>query len=141
MQTQTGSRNGRARGKRLLGSRWWLPIWTLGLGSVFLIAELIAGNPRSGAITAAIFVVVAAAFYAAERSETFRGIGGAAGDERFRGIETTAMSFAGRAMAISVFAAMVVELARGNDATQFSWIVAVGTLVYLGSIIWLQRSR
>ena len=141
MQTQTGSREVRASGRKLLRSRWWLPIWTLGLGLVFVIAQLIAGNARSGAITAALFVGVAALFYAAERSEAFRGIGGAAGDERFRGIESTAMSFAGRVMAVSVFAAMVVELARGNDGTQYSWIVALGTLAYLGSIVWLQRRR
>jgi drug/metabolite transporter (DMT)-like permease len=138
MQTETMQMNKR---RGVVGGRWWLPIWCLGLGSVVLIAELIGGNARNGAITAGIFLIVAAAFYAAERSEAFRGLGGADGDERFRGIETTAMSLAGRAMALCVIAAMVIEIARGNDAAQYSWIVGVGTVAYVGSILWLQRHR
>ncbi|CAN5592109.1 hypothetical protein BH10ACT11_BH10ACT11_10430 [soil metagenome] len=124
-----------------MSGRWWLSIWTLGLGLVVLVAQLIAGNPRAGAITAGIFLAAAAIFYGAERSETFRGIGGSDGDERFRGIEVSAMSVAGRAMALSVIAAMVYELARGEDAAHYSWVIGVGTLAYLGSFIWLQRHK
>lgn len=122
-------------------ARWWMPVWCLGLGAMLTAAQAIGGDPAAAAVTGGVFVLAAGAFGLAERSESLRGMGGSEGDERFAGIEVSAMAIAGRVMALAVIAAWTVELARGNDALQYAWILGVGAVAYLGAMVALRRLR
>jgi hypothetical protein len=122
-------------------ARWWLPVWCLGVGIVIAGAQALGGDEGLAAITFALFVLTAAAFGIAERSETLRGLGGSEGDERFAGIERSAMAFAGRIMALAVIVGWVVELARGNDGIQYAWVLGAGTIAYLAAAVVLRRRR
>jgi hypothetical protein len=116
-----------------------MPIWCLGLGALILTAQLIGGDSRGGAISFGVMAAAAAFFYFGERSETLRGIGGGAQDERFALIDRTALSIAGTAMALALLVAWLYELSQGHAGTAYSGIFAVGTIAYLGSIVWLRR--
>ena len=118
--------------------RWWLPIWTAGLGLALAAAAAAGGEAANGLIIACCFLVVAVAFALAERSESLRGIGGVDGDERFARIETRSMAAAGRAMAVAIIVAWGYELSQGDDAAAITWILGVGTIAYVGSMIWIR---
>ncbi|MFN8111635.1 MAG: hypothetical protein U0R51_00395 [Solirubrobacterales bacterium] len=130
--------DGRAAARPLWKGRWWLPIWSAGLGLVLFAAAAAGGETTSGLIIACCFFVVAVAFAVAERSESLRGIGGVDGDERFARIETRSMAAAGRAMAVAIIAAWGYELTQGEDAAGITWILGVGTIVYVASMVWIR---
>jgi hypothetical protein len=105
-----------------------------------LVAAAIGGDPVGGLIIAASFLVAAAALLVAERSESLRGVGGPAGDERFARIEVSSMATAGRAMGLAVIAAWIIALANGDDGTSFTWVLGVGAIAYVASLAW-RRAR
>ena len=116
--------------------RWWLPVWSAGLGVAMLIAAAIGGDLLGGLIIAASFLIAAVALVIAERSEALRGVGGPAGDERFARIEIGSMATAGRAMGLAVIAAWIIALANGDDGASFTWILGIGAIAYVISLAW-----
>ncbi|MCB0876094.1 MAG: hypothetical protein KDB46_07860 [Solirubrobacterales bacterium] len=118
--------------------RWWLPIWTAGLGVVMLVAAALGGDAVAGLVIAASFAVAAVAFAAAERTESLRGIGGVDGDERFARIEVRSMAAAGRVMAVAIVAAWAYELSQGDDGGAFTWILGLGAIGYVAAMVWLR---
>jgi len=105
-----------------------------------LAAAAIGGDLLGGLIIAASFLLAAAALFAAERSESLRGVGGAAGDERFARIEVSSMATAGRAMGLAVTAAWLIALANGDDGASFTWVLGIGAIAYVVSLAW-RRAR
>jgi hypothetical protein len=56
---------------RAFKSRWWAPLYSLGLGAIVFTAFAIGGNAADGAKAFALFVVIAAVFYfGSPRSDT-----------------------------------------------------------------------
>jgi hypothetical protein len=105
-----------------------------------LVAAAIGGDPLGGLFIAASFLIAAAALLVAERSESLRGVGGPADDERFARIEVSSMASAGRAMGLAVIAAWIIALANGDDGTGFTWVLGVGAIAYVISLAW-RRAR
>jgi hypothetical protein len=121
-------------------SRWWLPVWSAGLGVAMLIAAALGGDALGGLIIAASFFVVAGGLVIAERSESLRGVGGPAGDERFARIEVGSMATAGRAMGLAVIVAWIIALANGDEGASFTWVLGIGAIAYVISLAW-RRAR
>jgi len=62
-------------------SKWWAPLYSLGLGAIVFAAFAIGGNPADGARAFALFVIVALVFwFGSSRSETLGGLGGTGRD-------------------------------------------------------------
>ena len=72
---------------RITRSRWFTPLFALGLGVVLLVAQWIGGSPRSGLWSLAIMAGFGALLLFGGRSETIRGLRGDGRDERFRQID------------------------------------------------------
>jgi hypothetical protein len=120
---------------RITKSRWFTPLFALGLGVVLLAAQWIGGSARSGLWSLAIMAGVGALLLFGGRSETIRGLRGDGRDERFRQIDIQATALAGMVVLSAIIIAFVVELARGHDGSPYSWLGAIGGLAYLAAII------
>ena len=72
------------------------------------------------------------------RSETVRGLRGDGRDERFRQIDIHATALAGIVVLSAIIVAFIVEVARGNEGTPYSWLGAIGGLSYLLAVIGLR---
>ena len=77
-------------------SRWWAPLYSLGLGAIVFAAFAVGGNVAAGAEAFALFVIVAAFFwFCSPRSDTLGGLAGAGRDERWAAIDLRASAFGG----------------------------------------------
>ncbi len=116
-------------------SRWFLPLFALGMGGVVFGAQAIGGHPGSGLVSLGIMAFAGAVFLFGGRSETIRGLRGDGRDERFQRIDIHATAFAGTVVLVAVIIGFVVELARGHDGNPFTWLGAIGGLAYLTAVI------
>lgn len=86
---------------RVSESKWFLPIFSVGLGLVFLAVQWIGGSPGSGLASLGIMTAFGAIILiGGQRSETIRGLRGDGRDERFRKIDIHATALSGLAVII-----------------------------------------
>ncbi|MGA9859951.1 MAG: hypothetical protein WBQ18_18950 [Solirubrobacteraceae bacterium] len=123
---------------RICRSKWWLPLFSVGLGVVVFGAQAIGHHPGSGLVSLAIMTGVGAVFLLGGRSETIRGLRGDGRDERFAQIDGRATWFAGMAVITAVIVAFLVEMARGQDGAPFTWLGAIGGISYVAAVLVLR---
>jgi drug/metabolite transporter (DMT)-like permease len=116
-------------------SRWFLPLFALGMGGVLFGAQAIGGHPGSGLASLGIMAFAGAVFLFGGRSETIRGLRGDGRDERFQRIDIHATAFSGTVVIVAVIVGFVVELARGHNGNPFTWLGAIGGVAYLAAVI------
>jgi len=112
-------------------SKWFLPLFTLGLGVVVLAASWIGGSLSSGLISLAIIAGFGLFILLAGRSETIRGLRGDGRDERFAQIDLQATAAAGLVLIVTLIVSWLVEIAQGHSGSPFTWLCAIGGLSYL----------
>ena len=115
-------------------SRWFLPAFAVALGVAMLAAMWIGGDPGAGLFSLGVMVAFGALILFGGRSETIRGLRGDGRDERFRQIDVVATAIAGSAVITAIIVAFLVEVARGQDGSPYSWLGAVGGIAYLIAI-------
>ena len=116
-------------------SRWFLPLFALGMGGVIFGAQAIGGHPGSGLVSLGIMAFAGAVFLFGGRSETIRGLRGDGRDERFQRIDLHATAFAGTVVITAIIVGFVVELARGQDGNPYTWLGALAGLAYLAGVV------
>ena len=121
-------------------SKRFLPVFSVALGVMMLIAQAIGGHPGQGLLSLGIMTVFGALVRFGGRSETLRGLRGDGRDERFAQIDLRATAFAGLAITIAVIVGFVIEVARGHEGTPYMYLGAIGGLAYIAAIVW-QRLR
>ena len=115
----------------IMRSKWFLPLFSLGLGVVVLAASWVGGSLSSGLISLAIIAGFGLFILLAGRSETIRGLRGDGRDERFAQIDLQATAVAGLVLIITLIVAWLVEIAQGHSGSPFTWLCAIGGLSYL----------
>lgn len=120
---------------RIYRTKWFLPLFAVALGLAMLAAQWVGGDAPGGLVSLAIMTAFGALVLLGGRSETIRGLRGDGRDERFRQIDTTATAIAGIVVFAAIFAAFIVEMARGNDGAPYSWLGAIGGVAYLIAIV------
>jgi len=130
----------RKRARPWYRSRWFIPLFALAIGFVFLGVEWSAGHPTHGLEEFAIMAGVGAVFAFGGRSETIRGLRGDGSDERFRMIDRNATLLAGFVLIVWVIVAFLVEIAQNRSGSPYALMGAVAGLVYIAAIVW-QRLR
>jgi hypothetical protein len=115
-------------------SKWFQPLFAVGLGTLFLAAMWIGGDARSGLFSLAVMVAFGALILFGGRSETVRGLRGDGRDERFRQIDLAATALAGLVLITVIIGAFLVEVARGQDGSPYAALGAVAGIAYLGAI-------
>lgn len=115
----------------IMRSKWFLPLFALGLGVVVLAASWVGGSLSSGLISLAIIAGFGLFILLAGRSETIRGLRGDGRDERFAQIDLQATAVAGLVLIVTLIVAWLVEIAQGHSGSPFTWLCAIGGLSYL----------
>ena len=112
-------------------SKWFLPLFCLGLGVVVLVASWLGGGLGAGMYG----LVILAGFglvllLLTGRSETLRGLT-VGRDERFAQIDLRATAVAGLVLITTLIVAWLVEIARGHSGSPYGWLGAIGGLAYI----------
>ena len=115
-------------------SRWFVPVFSVGMGVVALAAAWSGGQPAVGVIALAIMGAFALLVLAAGRSETVRGLRGDGRDERFAQIDLRATAAAGLVLISVLIVCWLVEIARGHSGSPYDWLCAIGGLTYLVAV-------
>jgi hypothetical protein len=122
-----------------LSSRWLMPLFTLTLGGVILVAEATDGDLAGGLGWFAVLAAVAALLAFGGRFQAVRDARGDGEDERDVLINSRAMAAAGTAMILVLTCAIVFQLARGEDAGPYVFVIAVGGATYAVALLALRR--
>ena len=115
-------------------SKWFLPLFSLGLGMAVLLASWLGGQLGTGVyglVVLAVFGLVV--LLLTSRSETIRGLT-VGRDERFAQIDLRATAVAGLVLITSVIVAWLVEIARGNSGSPYSWLAAIAGVAYIFAV-------
>jgi drug/metabolite transporter (DMT)-like permease len=118
--------------------RWWIPLFSLGLGGVILAAFAIGGNVGDGLLSFGVLAGLAAVFAFSGRSETLSGLGGPGRDERWSMIDLRASAASGLALIGVLIGCWLYELARGHDGSPYGELLAVGGIAYIVAIGFLR---
>ena len=119
-------------------SKWFQPLFAVGLGLLFLTALWMGGDGRGGVYALAVMVAFGGLILLGGRSETVRGLRGDGRDERFRQIDLAATALAGIVLITVIIGAFLVEVARGHDGSPFAALGAVAGIAYLVAVIALR---
>ena len=115
----------------LMRSKWFMPLFCLGLGVVVLVASWLGGSLSAGVYGLVVLAVFGLALLLLTgRSETLRGLT-IGRDERFAQIDLRATAVAGLVLIITVIVAWLVEIARGHNGNPYGWLGAVAGLAYV----------
>ena len=115
----------------LMRSKWFMPLFCLGLGVVVLVASWLGGQLGAGLVSLAIlggfglFLLLVTG-----RSETVRGLT-TDRDERFVQIDLKATAVAGLVLITAVIVAWLVQVAQGHSGSPYDWLSAIAGLAYL----------
>lgn len=120
-------------------SRWLIPLMPAALGGVILVAEATDGELAGGLAWFAVLAALAALLAFGGRFQAVRDARGDAEDERDLMIGTRAMAAAGTAMILVLTGTIVFELARGDDPSPYTYVIAVGGAVYAVALLALRR--
>ena len=115
----------------IMRSKWFLPLFALGLGVVVLAASWVGGSLSAGLISLAVIAGFGLFILLAGRSETIRGLRGDGRDERFAQIDLQATAAAGLVLIVTLIVAWLVEIAQGHSGSPFTWLCAIGGFSYL----------
>jgi hypothetical protein len=116
------------------------PLLSIAIGLAYLLAGWSGGDLRFGLTGLAVMTAMAVAVLAVRRrSETVQGLLDRR-DERINQIDLWATAVAGIAVIVAVIVAFIVEIARGNDGSPYTWLGALGGVAYVGAVI-VQRLR
>jgi hypothetical protein len=120
-------------------NRWLFPLVPLGLGAVILAAEATEGDLASGLVWFAILASVGALELLGGRFEWVRQLRGDDEDERDAIINTRALAAAGLVWVLVLTGCIVFELARGNDPSPYTQLMAAGGATYGITLLVLRR--
>jgi len=119
------------RCQALARSKWFLPLFCLGLGAVVLAASWLGGSLAAGVYGLAVLAVFGLVLLLLTgRSETLRGLT-TGRDERFAQIDLRATAVTGLVLITTVIVAWLVEIARGHSGNPYGWLGAIGGLAYI----------
>jgi hypothetical protein len=119
---------------------WWLmALIPVGLGAVVLAAEATDGELASGLVWFAVMAGFGALLALGGRFDAIRQARGDTEDERDAMINLRAMAAAGQVMIVALTGCIVFALARGDDPSPYTQLMAVGGACYGVALLVLRR--
>jgi hypothetical protein len=116
-----------------------IPLVTAGIAGVIFAAEAIDGDVVSGLVWFAVLAAAGALLAFGGRFESVRLARGDGEDERDAALNTRAMAVAGLVLVLVLTGAIVFELARGNDPSPYTQVLAAGGAAYAIALLVLRR--
>jgi uncharacterized membrane protein len=120
-------------------STWLAGVVPALLGAAILAAELTAGDVAEGLVWFALLAGVGALLAFGGRFESVRLARGDGEDEREAMINQRAMAAVGTVLMIALTVLVVFEIARGDDPSPYTQIVALGGASYVVALLVLHR--
>jgi hypothetical protein len=118
----------------LYRTKWFLPLFSVALGVVFLAALWVGGERRAGFESLAVMSALGLLILVGGRSELIRGLRGDGRDEYWQRIDVHATALAGN-VAIGLIIGMCVwEWAHGRDGTPYSQLGAITGVAYVVAV-------
>ena len=119
-------------------TKWFLPLFSVALGFVFLGALWVGGERQGGFEALAVMLVLALLILAGGRSELIRGLRGDGRDEYWQRIDVHATALAGNVLIVAILAMCAWEWAHGRDGTPYAQLGAVAGVAYVVSFALLR---
>jgi hypothetical protein len=126
------------RSRAITASKWFLPLFSIGIGVVILAAAWLGGQLAVGLIALVVLTGFGLFVLLAGRSETIRGLRGDGRDERFALIDLTATAISGLVLIITLVVAWLVQIAQGHSGDPYGWLMAIAGLAYLLAVVFLR---
>ena len=115
-------------------TKWFLPLFSLALGLVFLGALWVGGDRGGGISALVVMSVLGLLILAGGRSELIRGLRGDGRDEYWQRLDIHATVLAGN-VAIGLIIGMCVwEWAHGRDGTPYAQLGAITGVAYIVAV-------
>jgi hypothetical protein len=118
----------------VLRTKWFLPLFSLGLGVACLVAFRIGGEPREGVYALAVMAGLGLVFLLGGRSDMIRGLRGDGRDEYWERIDVHATALAGLVVISLIIGMCFWEWAHGRDGTPYAQLGAIGGLAYVAAL-------
>jgi hypothetical protein len=119
------------RSQALMRSRWFMPLFCLGLGIAVFAASWLGGQLGAGLYALGLMTALGLFFLLVTgRSETIRGLT-TGRDERFAQIDLKATAVAGLVLINALIVAWLVQVAQGRSGSPYYWLAAIGGLSYI----------
>lgn len=122
-------------------SRWLVPLAPAALGGVILVAAATAGHILNGLMWFAGLAALGALSAIAGRFEAARRERGHVDDEHDAIANARAMSIAGTVLVIAITGCTAFTLARGQNTTPYTPLLAVGGISYVVAFVALRKDR
>ena len=119
--------------------RWLIPLVPAALGNVILAAAAMSGHIVSGVVWFAVLAAIGALSPVAGRFEAARRGPRHNEDERAAIINTRAMSIAGTVLVIAITGCAAFTLARGENTSPYTALLAVGGISYAVAMLALRN--
>jgi hypothetical protein len=119
-------------------SRWWIPLFSLFLGTLILLASWLGDATGEGLYGFAIMALFGLVFLLGGRSETLRGLGGPGRDERWTHIDVYATAFSGLVLITVLITVWLWEIAHGRDGSPYGQVLAIGGIAYIAGIAFMR---
>ncbi|RJL20835.1 hypothetical protein [Bailinhaonella thermotolerans] len=121
-------------------NRWFFPVFCLVLGLLMGVPTMLRGDVGLGIAFVAIMVGYAAILMLTRRrSETTSILSGELSDERHKLNELRARGATANVLALVTVGGFLVQVWRGEDATAFAALGAVGGLTYIAALVYHSR--
>ena len=127
-----------SRSRAITASKWFLPLFSIGIGVVILAAAWLGGQLVVGLIALIVLTGFGLFVLLAGRSETVRGLRGDGRDERFALIDLTATAFSGLVLIATLVVAWLVQIAQGHSGNPYGWLMAIAGLAYLLAVVFMR---
>jgi hypothetical protein len=125
--------------RSLYRTRWFMPLFSTGLGLLMLGAFVIAGDVATGLACLGLMMVVGGVFlFGGRRSETIAGLGGPGRDERWELIDLRATAFAGTVLICALIGCWLWAIADGQDGSPYGQLMAVTGIAYIAGVALLR---
>ena len=121
------------RSQAIMRSKWFMPLFCLGLGAAVLAASWLGGHPGEGVFGLLVMAGFGLLLLLAVGNETVRGLT-TGRDERFAQIDLRATAVAGLTLIITLIVAWLVQVAQGHTGSPYYWLAAIGGLAYILAI-------
>ena len=115
-------------------TKWFLPLFSLALGVLFLGALWVGGDRQGGLEALAVMAVLGVLILAGGRSELIRGLRGDGRDEYWQRIDIHATVLAGNVAIAAILGMCAWEWAHGRDGTPYAQLGAITGVAYVVAV-------
>ena len=122
----------------MLKTKWFMPLFSVALGALCLVAFWIGGNPDDGAFSLGLMTAVGVLLLLGGRSETIRGLRGDGRDERWERIDIHATALAGHVAIGTIIAMCLWEWGHGRSGEPYVQLGAIAGIAYIAAVALLR---